>query len=118
MDSPVVPKMPRLPRTPGAGALSIQEMWEEASARFLQRTAKALKGQPPKSLDDLLAEVEKWQQEDGTAATSDARHTRTAKAKESARDVLRSIRVLGGIAAQGGDLVFDLLLWAMFSCES
>lgn len=86
-----------------ASGPSIAEMWKEAEERFFQLTEKRLDYQPASSLEDIVAEIDKRQQPE--AMTSGVEGTATSRSREYGRDIARCIKLLGGVAVQGYEMV-------------
>lgn len=84
--------------------LTMKSMWQDASARFADRTGLSLDLKPPKTLDDCVGVIEKRQQP-VMANSSFNTSSRTEKAKEFGIDIIRCLKLLGGVAAQGADMV-------------
>jgi hypothetical protein len=80
---------------------SIQSMWEEARGRFLARTQNSLDFKPPKSIDDIREMIER-RYDPSSPADSDGSHER---AKQIGLNILSCLKLLGGVAAQGAELV-------------
>ncbi|KAM6485833.1 hypothetical protein HDV62DRAFT_403210 [Trichoderma sp. SZMC 28011] len=83
--------------------LSIRGMWDEAGRRFRARTEKSLDLKPPKSIDDIRDMIER-RYDPSSPAESDGGHER---AKRIGLNILSCIKLLGGVAAQGAELVFQ-----------
>lgn len=80
---------------------SIQGMWEEANRRFLARTQNSLDFKPPKTIDDIREMIE-HRYDPSSSADPDGNHKR---AKEVGLTILSCLKLLGGVAAQGAELV-------------
>ncbi|PNP55504.1 hypothetical protein THARTR1_04334 [Trichoderma harzianum] len=83
--------------------LSIRGMWDEAGRRFQARTQKSLDLKPPKSIDDIRDMIER-RYDPSSPADSDGGHER---AKRIGLNILSCLKLLGGVAAQGAELVFQ-----------
>ena len=77
-----------------------QQMWEDAKARFKQTTNKTLTSTRPRSLEDVLAQLD--QHFRPSESGEDAKMQRV---KEMAANLLKLINLLGGLAAQGASMV-------------
>ena len=78
-----------------------RQMWIEAQNRFEKTTKKSLVQKNNRSLDDVLRELDKrFNTED---AQQDGAQRRL---KELASNLLTYIDLLGGIAAQGANIVY------------
>ncbi|EFX01558.1 nacht and tpr domain containing protein [Grosmannia clavigera kw1407] len=84
--------------------LSMAEMWQEAAVRFKERTGTTLSLKPAKTLDDCIAEIEKRQLPAPSLSTETV-STRD-KAKQYGINILRCLKLLGGVAAEGAEMVF------------
>ncbi|KAK1244073.1 hypothetical protein MKX08_002211 [Trichoderma sp. CBMAI-0020] len=82
---------------------SIQDMWEEVRGRFLARTQNSLDFKPPKTIDDVRQMVE-HRYDPTSPADSDDNHKRV---KEISLTILSCLKLLGGVAAQGAEIVFQ-----------
>ncbi|EHK18004.1 uncharacterized protein TRIVIDRAFT_122489, partial [Trichoderma virens Gv29-8] len=82
---------------------SIRGMWDEAGKRFLARTQKSLDLKPPKNIDDIREMIER-RYDPSSPADSDGSHER---AKRIGLNILSCLKLLGGVAAQGAELVFQ-----------
>lgn len=83
--------------------LSIRGMWDEAGRRFQARTERSLDLKPPKSIDDIRDMIERRYDPSSPAdSDSDGGHER---AKRIGLNILSCIKLLGGVAAQGAELV-------------
>lgn len=81
--------------------LTMDLMWQEAGQRFWDRTEKHLDFELPRTLDDCIADMDKLHQ-----PTAQSTHSlRVDSAKEWGINILRCIQLLGGVAAQGADIV-------------
>ncbi|KAI2616328.1 hypothetical protein GGR54DRAFT_241906 [Hypoxylon sp. NC1633] len=80
---------------------SMEDMWRDATARFNERTGMNVNLRPPKTLNDCIKELEKSQ-------LSEESHepTRKEKVEEYGINILRCLKLLGGVAAQGAEVVF------------
>lgn len=78
-------------------------MWEEARGRFLARTQNSLDLKPPKTIDDVREMIE-HRYDPTSPADSDKDHKR---AKEIGLTILSCLKLLGGVAAQGAEMVFQ-----------
>jgi hypothetical protein len=76
-------------------------MWEEARGRFLARTQNSLDLKPPKTIDDVREMVE-HRYDPTSPVDSDENHKR---AKEIGLTILSCLKLLGGVAAQGAEIV-------------
>ncbi|KAK4085703.1 uncharacterized protein Triagg1_693 [Trichoderma aggressivum f. europaeum] len=83
--------------------LSIRGMWDEAGRRFQARTQKSLDLKPPKSIDDIRDMIER-RYDPSSPADSDGGHE---GAKRIGLNILSCLKLLGGVAAQGAELVFQ-----------
>ncbi len=84
--------------------LTIQEMWTDVSDRFEAETGMSLRLKPAKTLRDCIDAVEK-RQLPPAASESKAAVSGAEKAKSFGLDVLHCLKLLGGVAAQGADMV-------------
>ncbi|KAL7919138.1 hypothetical protein ACQKWADRAFT_329980 [Trichoderma austrokoningii] len=71
---------------------SIQNMWEEVRERFLARTQNSLGFKPPKTIDDIREMIE---------------HRYDPSSLEIGLNILSCLKLLGGVAAQGAEMVFQ-----------
>ncbi|KAI1097658.1 hypothetical protein F4804DRAFT_156074 [Jackrogersella minutella] len=80
---------------------SMEEMWRDATVRFNKRTGMNVNVKPPKTINDCVRELEqsRFQKEP---------HERTGKEtfEEYGLNILRCLKLLGGVAAQGAEMVF------------
>lgn len=81
--------------------LSIRSMWDEAGKRFQARTQKSLDLKPPKSIDDIREMIER-RYDPSAPEDSEKNHER---AKQIGLTILSCLKLLGGVAAQGAELV-------------
>jgi hypothetical protein len=79
---------------------TLPELWKEAETRFQRITGKPLNLSPPKTLEDVRKEIESPGA--GDVANPNAK---TRSAKDFSMIVLQSLKILGGVAAQGAALV-------------
>ncbi|KAL7932962.1 hypothetical protein V8C35DRAFT_305925 [Trichoderma chlorosporum] len=82
---------------------SIRSMWDEAGRRFQARTQKSLDLKPPKNMDDIREMIER-RYDPSSPDDSDGSHER---AKRIGLNILSCLKLLGGVAAQGAELVFQ-----------
>lgn len=99
---------------PQGEVMAMQDMWDDVEKLFERLTGKALRSKGKTSLDDCKAQITKLQQPaDADAAPAPTKRSGGAKAKSYAMDMLHCVKLLGGVAAQGGSMVRAslLLLW-------
>ncbi|KAI1214432.1 uncharacterized protein F4807DRAFT_128353 [Annulohypoxylon truncatum] len=80
---------------------SMEEMWRDATVRFSERTGININIKPPKTLNDCIKELEASR----TPAESNGNKD-TKKLEDYGINVLRCLKLLGGVAAQGAEMVF------------
>lgn len=98
---------------PQGEVMGMQDMWDDVEKLFEKLTGKALRSKGKTSLDDCKAQIAKLQQpagEDADAAPAPTKRSGGAKAKSYAMDMLHCVKLLGGVAAQGGSIVRASLL--------
>ncbi|KAI0834307.1 hypothetical protein F5Y06DRAFT_307099 [Hypoxylon sp. FL0890] len=80
---------------------SMEEMWRDAAIRFNERTGMNVDIKPPKTLDDCIKELEgsRFPEE------SEEKSSRE-KLEDYGVNILRCLKLLGGVAAQGAEMVF------------
>ena len=80
---------------------SMEDMWRDATARFSERTGMNVNRRPPRTLDDCVKEINKSQ------SNKESSHapTRKEKAADYGINILRCLKLLGGVAAQGSEMV-------------
>ncbi|OTA57974.1 hypothetical protein K449DRAFT_398189 [Hypoxylon sp. EC38] len=80
---------------------SMEEMWRDATVRFNERTGMNVNIKPPKTLDDCIRELEKSEFPEESEDKSGKE-----KLEDYGINILRCLKLLGGVAAQGADMVF------------
>jgi len=80
---------------------AMDELWEAAQKRFLERTGQKLQISPPKTLDEVRKDIESLSMK-GDLSKDDERKRRF---KDNAMGVLNCLKLLGGVAAQGASMV-------------
>ncbi|KAI1135342.1 hypothetical protein F5Y05DRAFT_416329 [Hypoxylon sp. FL0543] len=80
---------------------SMEEMWRDATIRFNEHTGMNVNIKPPKTLDDCIKELEKSRSPEESEETSGRE-----KLKNYGISILRCLKLLGGVAAQGAETVF------------
>ncbi|KAI0384764.1 hypothetical protein F5Y04DRAFT_247759 [Hypomontagnella monticulosa] len=80
---------------------AMEDLWRDAIARFNERTKKNVNMKPPKTLHDCIREIEGARD----SVESDG-NTRGERFKEYGINILRCLKLLGGVAAQAADVVF------------
>jgi len=91
---------------PQGEVMTMQEMWDDVEKLFEKLTGKALRSKGKTSLDDCKAQIAKLQQPaDADAAPAPTKRSAGAKTKSFAMDMLHCVKLLGGVAAQGGSMV-------------
>jgi hypothetical protein len=78
---------------------TMKEMWKDVEVRFKNLTGKQLNSKPMKTLNDVIAKIEKCHHP-GHASSSD-KASGVSKAKDYGRNILHCLKLLGGVAAQG-----------------
>lgn len=92
--------------TRGEQTHTMDQLWEDVSARFHQRTGKSLDLKPARTLNDCIQEIEGTRQPTDDPAQKET-HSRTDTAKEYGRNILQCLKLLGGVAAEGAAMVFN-----------
>lgn len=82
---------------------SMEEMWRDATSRFNERTGMNVNMRPPKTLDDCIRELEK----SGFPEESEGKSGKE-KLQDYGINILRCLKLLGGVAAQGADMASSL----------
>lgn len=86
-------------------ASDLQTLWDEAEQKFEARTNKKLRAGAPKTLNDIIQEIDYRKIEAGTNA---------AKVKQRfkliSQRILRGIQLLGGIVAKAATPVIATIL--------
>ena len=78
---------------------SMEDMWRCATARFSECTGMSVNLKPPKTLNDCIEEINKsWFNELHGP-------TRKEKAEDYGINILRFLKLLGSVAAQGPEMV-------------
>ncbi|KAI1374884.1 hypothetical protein F4677DRAFT_447150 [Hypoxylon crocopeplum] len=80
---------------------SMEAMWRDAILRFNERTKMNVNMKPPKTLDDCIGEMEKTQ-----LSAEYQERTGKEKLENYGINILRCLKLLGGVAAQGAEMVF------------
>ncbi|KAI9667757.1 MAG: hypothetical protein M1821_000574 [Bathelium mastoideum] len=82
---------------------SFDDLWKDAEARFKDKTGRPLRDSaPPKTLDDVLIEIEKRY---GDESSADDRRKKN-ELLTNVQNVLTCVQVLGGIASYATSQVF------------
>ncbi|KAI2467316.1 hypothetical protein F4781DRAFT_402847 [Annulohypoxylon bovei var. microspora] len=80
---------------------SMEEMWQDATVRFNERTGMNVNVKPPKTLNDCVKELE------ASRITGEVNgKTDREKLEDYGINILRCLKLLGGVAAQGAEMVF------------
>ncbi|KAI1442152.1 hypothetical protein F5Y02DRAFT_421269 [Annulohypoxylon stygium] len=80
---------------------SMEEMWQDATVRFNERTGININVKPPKTLNDCIKELEATRAPIESDGKKDAE-----KLEDYGINILRCLKLLGGVAAQGAEMVF------------
>ncbi|KAI1087622.1 hypothetical protein F5B19DRAFT_61828 [Rostrohypoxylon terebratum] len=80
---------------------SMEEMWQDVTVRFNERTGININVKPPKTLDDCIKELEATR----VPVKSDGKKD-SEKMENYGLNILRCLKLLGGVAAQGAEMVF------------
>ncbi|KAF4460465.1 nacht and tpr domain containing [Fusarium albosuccineum] len=80
---------------------SMEDMWRDAAARFKERTGKDVNFRPPRTMDDCIREMERNQ-----ALAEANEQTNTEKGIQYGIAILKCVKLLGGVAAVGAEMVF------------
>ncbi|KAI0885020.1 uncharacterized protein GGS22DRAFT_162512 [Annulohypoxylon maeteangense] len=78
---------------------SMEEMWQDATIRFNERTGININIKPPKTLNDCIKELE-----DTSVPVESSGKINKEKVEEYGLNVLRCLKLLGGVAAQGAEM--------------
>ena len=87
---------------------TLEDMWRIAKVRFKDRTGISLDQQPTATSKSCLALVENTLQPDISLPSSAKKPSRASKAKESGIYVIKCLKLLSGVAAQGADFMVSL----------
>lgn len=79
---------------------SMEEMWQDATVRFNERTGININVKPPKTLNDCIKELEATRAPIESDGKKDAE-----KLEDYGINILRCLKLLGGVAAQGAEMV-------------
>ncbi|KAI1410983.1 hypothetical protein F5Y13DRAFT_201740 [Hypoxylon sp. FL1857] len=80
---------------------SMEEMWRDATIKFNERTGLNVDLKPPKTLNDCIGELEESRYPDESEEKSGKE-----KLEDYGINIIRCLKLLGGIAAQGAEVVF------------
>ncbi|KAI1452293.1 hypothetical protein F4805DRAFT_470971 [Annulohypoxylon moriforme] len=84
---------------------SMEEMWQDAMVRFNERTGININVKPPKTLNDCIKELEAARSPDESDGKKDGKKD-AEKLENYGINILRCLKLLGGVAAQGAEMVF------------
>lgn len=95
--------------TRGEQTHTMDQLWEDVSARFHQRTGRSLDVKPARTLKDCIQEIEVTRKPTDDPEQNGT-HSKTETAKEYGRNILQCLKLLGGVVAEGAGMVCCLSL--------
>ncbi|KAI2470092.1 hypothetical protein F4781DRAFT_430670 [Annulohypoxylon bovei var. microspora] len=85
-------------------ALKFERMWQTAADEFLKQTGKSIRKNPPTTLQDCFAVIERSQQL--SVSRESEEESKVEKAKTWGLSVINCLKIFGGIASQAADMTF------------
>lgn len=81
---------------------TMEELWKDVRVRFLELTTMNLDLKPARTLDECIREIEKPKARSKSTVEETSKRER---AKEYGIGILKCLKLLGGVAAQGAEMV-------------